>query len=226
MKDTGFEREVSNFLASEVRSLSDLTDNGQTFDDRLRLARAGDRHALGELLQSYRKYLMFLARSGLHQQMQGKADPADLVQEVCLAASDCFSEFRGQSAEEFAGWLRGILSNVLAMQVRRYLGTQKRDPRLEHALHQGMNSASSFLHSGLAGDFTSPSQHFARNEAFLRMAEALETLPEHYRQVIVLRHVDNFPFSEVAIQMGRSVDSVEKLWVRALAKLKQTLGDE
>ena len=206
--------------------MSDSTDPGCSFDDLLRQARSGDQHALGEMLQSYRKYLIVLARSGLHHHMQGKADPADLVQEVSLAASDSFSDFRGHLAEEFAGWLRGILSNVLAMQLRKYLGTQKRDPRLEQALHQGIHSASSFLHSGLAGDFTSPSQHFARNEAFLRMAEALENLPDHYREVIVLRHVDNLSFTEVAKQMDRSVDSVEKLWVRALAKLKQSIGDE
>ncbi|WP_246114665.1 sigma-70 family RNA polymerase sigma factor [Rubripirellula tenax] len=206
--------------------MSDSTDSGSCFDDRLRQARQGDRHSLGEILQSYRKYLIFLARSGLHHHMQGKADPADVVQEVCLAASDSFEDFRGNSTEEFASWLRGILSNVLAMQVRRYLGTQKRDPRIEQALNQGLLSASSFLHSNLAGDFTSPSQHFARNEAFLRMAEALETLPKHYRQVIVLRHVDNLSFNEVAQQMDRSVDSVEKLWVRALAQLKQSIGDE
>ncbi len=209
-----------------MRRLSNSTDPTSSFDELLRKARGGDGHALGEMLQSYRKYLIFLARSGLHHHMQGKADPADLVQEVSLAASDSFKDFRGQSAEEFAGWLRGILANVLAMQVRKYLGTQKRDPRLEQALNRGLNSASSFLHSGLAGDFTSPSQHFARNEAFLKMAEALETLPQHYRQVIVLRHVDNLSFAEVAEQMDRSVDSVEKLWVRALAKLKQTIGDE
>jgi RNA polymerase sigma-70 factor, ECF subfamily len=157
--------------------------------------------------------------------MQGKADPADYVQEVCLAASDSFVDFRGQSAEEFAGWLRGILSNVLAMHVRKYLGTQKRDPRLEQTLHQGLHSASSFLHSGIAADLTSPSQHFARNEAFLRMTEALEQLPDHYRQVITLRHVDNLSFADVAKQLGRSVDSVEKIWVRGLAKLKQHIGD-
>jgi RNA polymerase sigma-70 factor, ECF subfamily len=206
--------------------LSDSADLNASFDELLREARGGNAHALGEMLQSYRKYLTFLARSGLHHHMQGKAEPADLVQEVCLAASDGFVDFRGQSAEEFAGWLRGILSNVMAMQVRKYLGTQKRDARLEQALHQGLHSASNFLHSGLAGDNTSPSQHFARNEAFLRMAEALETLPDHYRQVIILRHVDNLSFAEVATKMERTVDSVEKLWVRALAKLKQSIGDE
>ena len=39
--------------------------------------------------------------------------------------------------------------------------------------------------------------------------------PEHYREVLVLRHLEDLPFAEVASHMGRSVDSVEKIWVRA-----------
>ncbi len=70
---------------------------------------------------------------------------------------------------------------------------------------------------------TSPSQNFARNEAFLQLAEALEGLPDDYRQVIVLRHVEGLPFGEVAKAMNRSVNSVEKLWIRGLAKLKQVM---
>ncbi|MEO8271059.1 MAG: sigma-70 family RNA polymerase sigma factor [Aureliella sp.] len=187
-------------------------------------ARGGDPSALGELLSRYRKYLVFLARSQLHHHMRAKADPSDLAQEVCLAAHDGIADFQGKSAEDFAAWLRGILSNVIAMQVRRYLGTHKRDPRLEQALDQRLADASGFLQSGLAGDVTSPSQAFARNEAFLQLAEALEDLPEDYRQVIVLRHVDGLPFAEVALLMGRSIDSVEKLWVRALGRLRVRLS--
>ncbi len=187
-------------------------------------ARVGDSSALGELLARYRKYLVFLARSQLHHHMQAKADPSDLAQEVYLAAHNGIADFQGRTADEFSAWLRGILTNVIAMQVRRYLGTKKRDPRLEQALDQRLADASGFLQSGLAGDVTSPSQNFARNEAFLQLAEALEDLPEDYRQVIVLRHVDSLPFAEVARLMGRSVDSVEKLWVRALAKLRAELS--
>lgn len=207
-------------------SVDDSTDSVRSMEKLLVRAKAGDPHALGELLESYRKYLSFLARSQLHHHMRAKADPSDLVQETCLAAHDNIADFRGDSPEEFAGWIRGILSNVLAMQVRRYLGTKKRNPGLERALDQGLANASSFLHSGLAADITSPSQQFARNEAFLKLAEGLEGLPEHYRQVIVLRHVDNLPFADVAREMDRTVDSVEKLWVRALAQLKRTIGDD
>ena len=188
-------------------------------------AQHGDMDALGQLLDQYRQYLIFLARAGLHHHMQGKADPSDLAQEVCLAAHGNIGDFRGGSAEEFAGWLRGILSNVLAMHVRKYLGTQKRDPRLEQNLNVSLANASGFLQSEIAADMTSPSQNFARKEAFLELAAALESLPEDYRRVIVLRHVEGLPFADVATQMGKTVNSVEKLWVRALAKLKSAVND-
>ncbi len=54
----------------------------------------------------------------------------------------------------------------------------------------------------------------------LELADALESLPDDYRTVILLRNVDNMPFRDIAQVMQRSVDSVEKLWVRGLGKLK------
>ena len=204
---------------------TDLHSSKSRTERLIDAARSGDGDALGELLSTYRKYLVFLARSGLHEHVQAKADPSDIAQEVCLAAHGNIGDFRGESAEQFAAWLRGILTNTLAMHVRRYLGTEKRDVRLEQNLNQSIASASGFLQGQFAADVTSPSQHFARNEAFLQLAAALETLPEDYRRVIVLRHVEGLPFTEVARAMDRSVDSVEKLWVRSLAKLKTTMGE-
>ncbi len=210
-----------------------MTDTNQTrlYSDRSRTeqlidaARVGDGDALGELLTTYRNYLIFLARSGLHKHVQAKADPSDIAQEVCLAAHGNIKDFRGETAEQFAAWLRGILTNTLAMHIRRYLGTEKRDARLEQNVNQSIASATGFLQAQIAADVTSPSQHFARNEAFLQLAAALESLPDDYRQVIVLRHVEGLPFAEVAQTMDRTVNSVEKLWVRSLAKLKITMGE-
>lgn len=186
-------------------------------------ARSGDREALGELLTTYRRYLVFLARAGLHHHMQGKADPSDIAQEVCLAAHGNLADFEGETAEQFAAWLRGILSNMLAMHVRKYLGTAKRDLKLEQQLDQSLASVSGFLQDKVVADVTSPSQHFARNEAFLQLAAALEGIPDDYRQVIVLRHIEGLPFQKIASMMNRSVNSVEKLWVRGLAKLKTNM---
>lgn len=194
-------------------------------EELIERAKKGNAEALGELLACYRQYLIFLARSQAQDNLQGKLDASDIAQEVCLHAHRGIEQFRGTSSTEFAGWLRGVLGHVVAMQLRKYFGTQKRDARLEQSIDQRLASASGFLHSGLAADITSPSQNFARNEVFLRMASAMESLPSDYRQVIMYRHLDALPFSEIAKRMERSVDSVEKLWVRGLTKLRQTMGE-
>ncbi len=65
----------------------------------------------------------------------------------------------------------------------------------------------------------------ARRERALLLAEALAILPEDYREVIVLRHLEGLGFADVALRMGRTEDSVKNLWVRALARLRRTLDD-
>lgn len=97
--------------------------------------------------------------------MQGKADTSNIAQKVCLAAHGNMFDFRGESVEEFSAWLRGILTHILAMHVRTFLGVQKRDPRLEQRLDQILPSATRFLQSQIAGDMTTPNQHLERNEA-------------------------------------------------------------
>jgi RNA polymerase sigma-70 factor (ECF subfamily) len=65
----------------------------------------------------------------------------------------------------------------------------------------------------------------AQREQGVLLAEALARLPADYREVVVLRHLEELEFPEVARRMGRSVGSVKKLWVRALGSLRRLLRD-
>jgi len=194
-------------------------------DELLRLAQDGDGTALGALLAIYRQYLLLLARTQVGRRLQGKVDASDLVQEACLEAHRHIGQFRGNTEAEFAAWLRSILAGLVANLVRRYLGTKQRDARLEQALAVELNDTSCMLDRGLVAAISSPSEQAVKREASVQLANALEQLPEDYRQTIILRHLEGLPFAQVAQRMGRSVDSVEKLWVRALARLRRDLGD-
>ena len=68
-----------------------------------------------------------------------------------------------------------------------------------------------------------PHLHVLREQAVL-LAEALAQLPAEYREVLILRHLEGLPFPEVARRMSRTTGSVEKLWIRALARLRRSLG--
>jgi RNA polymerase sigma-70 factor (ECF subfamily) len=190
----------------------------------LQRARTGDGQALGQLLDLYRNYLTLLTRLQISRRLQSKVDAADLVQETFLKAYRSFGQFRGDSEGELMGWLRQILAANVANLVRHYYGTRGRDVRLECELADELERSSQACELGPAAQQSSPSQRAARREEAVLLADALAQLPADYGEVIVLRHLQGLPFAEVARRMGRSVDSVEKLWVRALARLRRLLG--
>jgi RNA polymerase sigma-70 factor (ECF subfamily) len=190
----------------------------------LSLARAGDGEALGRLLELYRNYLTLLARTQIGRRLQGKVDPSDLVQETFLAAHRDFGTCRAATEKELVGWLRKILAANLTDLVRRYCGARRRDVRLERQLADELNESSRALNLEAMARQPSPSAQAVRREQAVLLADALQTLPADYREAIVLRHLEGLSFLEVARRMDRSVDSVEKLWVRGLARLRRVLG--
>jgi RNA polymerase sigma-70 factor (ECF subfamily) len=193
------------------------------FEQVLELARAGDAWAIGRLFERYRAYLTVLAHVQVGRRLQGKVEAVDLVQETFLEAHRGLPGFRGSSEGELAAWLRQILAHTLAHVVRRYLGTKRRDVRLERQLTEQLDLSSEVLDGGLIAPGSSPSQGAVRRENAVLVCAALDELPEDYRQVLMLRHLEGLTFPDVARRMGRTVNSVEKLWTRALGRLRRTL---
>jgi RNA polymerase sigma-70 factor (ECF subfamily) len=191
--------------------------------DLLALARQGDGQALGQLVERYRNYLFLLARVQIGRRIQGKLDVADVVQETFLEVHRGIGQFRGQSEQQFLAWLRQILVGILANQVRRYFGTKRRDVRLERELQDDLDRSSVYLGSHLIAAQSSPSAQASRREQAVLLADAMEQLPEDYREVIILRQLEGLTFPQVASRMGRSEDSVKNLWARSLARLRRSL---
>jgi RNA polymerase sigma-70 factor (ECF subfamily) len=195
-------------------------------DQLLHRARAGEAPALGTLLELYRAYLLVLARVQIGRRLQGKVDASDVVQEAFLGACRDFPQFRGTTTKEFLGWLRQILASLLANLVRHYQGTQRRDVRLERQLAIELDQSSQALDGGLVTQQSSPSQQASRREQSVLLAEALGRLPEEWRELLILRHLEGLTFPEVAQRLGRTIDSVKKQWPRALAGLRRLLEGE
>lgn len=181
-------------------------------------ARAGDHDALGEVLEGYREYLRLLARARVGQDLQVRLDPSDLVQETLLEAHRDFRQFLGGSEGELAVWLRRILVRNLADQLK-YHQSQKRDVGREQPLEALIEHA----HEALAAPLSTPSNQASRREQAVVMANALARLPQDYRDVITLRHVEGRSFEEIAVQMGRSSGAVRMLWMRALEQLGEVM---
>jgi RNA polymerase sigma-70 factor (ECF subfamily) len=189
------------------------------------LARKGDPSALGQLLELFRNYLKLLARLQIDHRLQGKVGPSDLVQETFLQTHRQIATFRGTTEAEFLQWLRQILVRTIVDRVQRYYGRDRRDVRLEQSVHREVDRSSQMLRHELAVGSASPSEQAERREESVMLADALQRLPEAYREVLVLRHLQQLTFPEVAERMDRSLDSVNKLWARALAALRAAMGE-
>jgi RNA polymerase sigma-70 factor (ECF subfamily) len=200
------------------------TDRPKTAEELIAEARSTGDLMLGELFLRYTHYLTLLARVQIGRRLQGKLDPSDIVQETFLQAHSHFPNFRGSSDAEFTVWLRRILASVLSNTIQHYLGTRARDPRLEQEIEGALGQSSAELGQQLAASDTSPSEVASRREDAVLLANAIGMLPPDYREVILLRFAEGLPFAQVAERMGRTVSSVEKLWLRAIARLRQTMG--
>jgi RNA polymerase sigma-70 factor (ECF subfamily) len=183
------------------------------------MTRDGDE--LARRLESFRNYLMLLARARLDERLQGRLAPADLVQQTLVRAFERRDQFHGDNDARRAAWLRTLMDHTLIDAVRR-LG---RSAGWERSLEAALEQSSARMEAFLAADETSVGARAERNEWLVRLADALARLPDDQRRAVELRHLQGLSLGAVADRMGRSVASVAGLLHRGLRALRNDLGE-
>jgi RNA polymerase sigma-70 factor (ECF subfamily) len=173
-------------------------------------------------LDRYRGYLRYLADRKLGDLYRRRIDASDVVQEVLLAAQRAFGEFRGETEPEISAWLVRILERKLA-NARRDHRAPKRDMAREQA---PAGESATLSWNEPPSDGSSPSQRLVRGENALRLAAALDSLPDDQRHAVRLRHLENLPIAEIAARLDRSTAAVAGLLRRGLKALQDQLSHE
>jgi RNA polymerase sigma-70 factor (ECF subfamily) len=171
-------------------------------------------------VEMLRPYLCVLARMHLDRRLWAKLDPEDLVQSTFQEALEHWDQFLGNGHLELKGWLRQMLLHNLWDAVRHFQ-QQKCDVNLE----QPLDHSSSRLMLSLAADQSTPSQRAADNEQLQRLADALLQLTDDQQQAVILHHLHAMKLTEVATQLGRSLEATAGLVHRGLKKLKELLNE-
>lgn len=201
-----------------------MRNHGENPLQLLKAARAGDEAALGRLLDIYRNYLRLVTRSVINGELQARLDPSDIVQETFLKAHRDFGHFLGWTEPELVAWLRQILIRNIADEAK-YHRRRVRDIRRHESLDQALLRSSTTIQEALTSPFPSPSSHLENRERAVLLADALERLPAHYREVFILRSLEHVPVEQIAVRLDRSENAIYKLWFRAIAALKQQLDE-
>ncbi|MEQ8212240.1 MAG: sigma-70 family RNA polymerase sigma factor [Lacipirellulaceae bacterium] len=196
-------------------------------DTLLARAKEGSGESLGRLLQLYRNYLRILVVAQLEAKLRSRVSPSDVVQETFFEAHRDFAKFRGETTPEFLGWLRRILVNNLHTVIEKHVLAGKRDVRREISVDRlgaALEKSTMRLEAILPDPGATPSVHMQRREMRSELADQLAALPEDYREVIVMRHLEGLPFEKIGQRMDRSAGAVRMLWLRAIKQLREKLN--
>ena len=155
-----------------------------------------------------------MALSFLHNE----ADAEDAVQEAFLNAFRHLASFRGEA--KFGTWIISITLNEARGRIRR-----------KNALPMDSLDANSdepgHVSPALLRDWREiPSQALERQEVRLMLQEAIAALPENYREVFLLRDVEELSTSEAAEVLKISVASIKVRLHRARMMLQKGLAPQ
>lgn len=170
--------------------------------------RQGDAQALSALFERHARRLLGFAHYRMGSELRGRYEAEDVVQETLLRAARDFADFQYDTPGAFYRWLTTIARHTMA-DLARHEGRLRRSPEELIAL-SGVDLANSLT----------PSRVAAQREQLAALNVRLETLPDDYREVIILSKFEGLDTAEVAARMGRSREQVALLLHRALKKLR------
>jgi RNA polymerase sigma-70 factor (ECF subfamily) len=175
--------------------------------------REGDLRALEALMRRHNRTLYRTARAILGDD----AEAEDAVQEAYLRAYRSLDGFRGEA--KLSTWLVRIAANEALMRRRRRARTAAVFP-LDAA------AAPSEEWSTVMSDRPGPEHDAARAEMRRIIEARIDSLPEGYRAVFVLRALEELTVEETAAALEIPEATVRTRFFRARALLRESLARE
>ena len=183
-------------------SRADERDGFQT----VREAAEGSSDAFTELLAPFRVSLFaYLLRACGHRTVA-----EDLLQETLLHCWRALPQYDDRG--RFAAWLFTIARNTV------------RDAQRDHARKQVIDSTARLRLLNSPADTLDPESDMELRQRTQRAQEALNGLPEHQREVFLLRAHGNLTFRDIATQLDQPLGTVLSHMHRAVKKIKKEIA--
>ena len=181
---------------------------------------SGDVAALSSLLAAHGPQLRH--ELSIDARWQSVLDIDDILQVTYLEAFLRIGSFVPAGPAAFHGWLRRIADNNIRDAVRGF-ERQKRPPPARQMVASGGESVVE-LFELLGVTSATPSQALAQTEMERALRQALELLPEDYRNAVQAYDLEALPIAEAAARCGRSPGAMHMLRARAHARLRELFG--
>jgi RNA polymerase sigma-70 factor (ECF subfamily) len=193
---------------------STLGDRAQLSNEEtlIRRIRNGEHDLFYELIRPYERRVYATAFAILRNQ----ADAEDAAQEAVLKAFKHIRQFRAEA--RFSTWLTQITLNEARMRKR------KEHLHLMEPIADKPDEEGNYIPRDFADWREIPSETLERKEVREKLAQALDSLGEKYREVFVLRDMHHLSIEQTAKTLGISTASVKTRLLRARLMLRDLLA--
>jgi RNA polymerase sigma-70 factor, ECF subfamily len=180
----------------------------------IRRVNEGERELFYDLVRPYERNIYLAAFS----MVKNEADAEDLAQEAVLKALRALPGFRGEA--KFSTWIISIVLNEGRMRLRRdrLASFQSIDEKPE------TNDGGDYTPAFLTDWREIPSEALERSEIRQILHEAIASLPEAYRQVLIMRDIEEMSIQETAQALGLTEGTVKIRLFRARMMLQKALA--
>ena len=172
-------------------------------------AKRGDQDAFEQLVLDNQNRIYSLAL----RLMGDREEAADLAQEAFLKAWQGLPTFQGESS--FSTWLYRLTSNVCIDALRR----NRRSQAVAETV--SLDDDDSWIEP--ADWEGAPQRLLERAELSRAVERGLEALPDHFRQVLVLRELSGLSYQEIGTAMELDLGTVKSRIARARVALRKIL---
>jgi RNA polymerase sigma-70 factor, ECF subfamily len=198
----------------QVSSTAQTPDSTPEANERalIRRIRNGESSLFVQLIKPHERRVYITALALL----RNAADAEDVAQEAILKAFTHLGQFRHES--RFGTWLIQITINEARMRQR------KRHADLFEPIGEVQNDEGNYTPREFADWREIPSEKLERSELRTLLAKALDSLGQIYREVFLLRDIEQMSIEETAQALGISVASVKTRLLRARLMLRDILS--
>jgi RNA polymerase sigma-70 factor (ECF subfamily) len=162
----------------------------------IKLARGGDRRAFAELVDLYKDKIFYLA----YRMLSNRQEAEDAVQETFMRVFVNLERY--DEAQKFSTWIFRIATNLCIDRLRK----RKQTYSLDADLPDGDGND---WHAMLEGNEPTPEKQLVVSETREQVREAIDSLPEKYKSVVVLRYLHDMSLQEIGDVLDMPVTTVK-----------------
>jgi len=193
-----------------------MTATAPEFDaDCIRRILAGEKHLFHELIRPCERAIYFL----LFSLLKNEAEAEDVAQETAIKVYQNLGKFRGDS--QFRTWVLSIARNEGLGRLRKI--SNRREDSLDAETDE---QTGDYTPAILTSWREIPAEALEQKELGNALRKAIEGLPEIYRNVVLLRDIEEMDIRESAAVLKISEASVKVRLHRARALLQRELAPQ